>query len=71
MKIRSCCLQKITKNQREVYSSYIAHTDIFQTATFELFFEGADTGTTDLSSFSLSGTKFHILGPRFDLLSEP
>ena len=24
-----------------------------------------------LRSFSLSGTKFHILGPTFDVLSEP
>ena len=61
MKIRSRYLLGITKIQRYVYRSYKAYT-LLVSCLKELIL---------LSSFRLSGTKFRILGLRFDMLSEP
>ena len=57
-KIRSRYLQGITKTNAR---------DIGLTWLFNFIFERAVL----LSYFSLSGTKLHVLGPRFDMPSKP
>ena len=51
----------VTKSQREVYRLYII-LNLLISFLMQLIL---------LSSLGLSGTKFHILGPRVDMLSEP
>ena len=51
-----------------VYTFYIAYMGSFLASTFLISFVKESVST---NYFSLSGTKFHFLGPKFDKLSVP